>query len=206
IAVGKEGVWVTSSTGELLLIDPGSNRVTFAYPIGNGAEGVAVGAGRVWVANATDGTVSRFDPGTAGVHKIPVGSSPSGVPYGADAVWVANSLDGTITRIDPSTSAMRLVRVGNEPTALAIVGKSVWATVRPSPASHRGGTLRVLRAPPFAPLGDSADPASFRGDPVQWQMLSLTKDGLVAYRRIGGLAGDWGVLVLACSVTQQITD
>src|SRR5262249_46719189 len=79
IAVGKEGVWVTSSTGELLLIDPGSNRVTFAYPIGNGAEGVAVGAGRVWVANATDGTVSRFDPGTAGVHKIPVRSPPSGV-------------------------------------------------------------------------------------------------------------------------------
>src|SRR5262249_27671689 len=93
------------------------------------------------------------------------------------------------------------VRVGNEPTALAIAGKTLWATVLPSPASHRGGTLRVWSEPSFPGLGFSADPATFHGV-VQWQMLSLTNDGLVTYRRVGGLAGDRLVPDLATSLPE----
>jgi len=200
IAVGKRAVWVSSSTGELLLVDPDSNRVTQAYPIGNGPQGIAVGKGSVWVANSPEGTVSRFDPGTGRVEKIPVGSSPSGVAYGNGAVWVANTIDGTVSRIDPTNSSVRRIRVGSEPTALAIAGKDLWTTVLPSPASHRGGTLRVLRQPVVASLGDSADPASWRGSFSQWQMLSLTNDGLVTYRRLGGLVGNTLVPDLATSL------
>jgi ABC-type transport system substrate-binding protein/DNA-binding SARP family transcriptional activator len=201
IAAGKHGVWVTSSTGQLLFVDAGSNRVTQAYAIGNSPRGVAVGDGSVWVANSAEGTISRFDPGNPGrLKKILVGNSPSGVAYGNGAVWVANSLDGTVSRIDPSKDSVQEVRVGNEPTALAITDTHVWATVLPSPASHRGGTLRVLREPTVASLGDSADPAGWRGSFSQWQMLSLTNDGLVTYRRLGGLAGNMLVPDLATSL------
>jgi ABC-type transport system substrate-binding protein/DNA-binding SARP family transcriptional activator len=189
IAVGDDGIWVTSvSTGQLLLIDPRSNQVAQAVEIGNGPAGVAVGGGDVWVANAPDRTVSHFDPNTGSVAKIPVGSSPVGVAYGAGGVWVANSVGGTVARIDPNTGAVRTIRVGGEPSALTITGHNVWTTVLPASASHRGGTLTVVEGPPYGSAGYSTDPAGFGGI-SQWQMLGLTNDGLVTYRRVGGLQG-----------------
>jgi peptide/nickel transport system substrate-binding protein len=202
VAAGKSRVWVTSSTGQLLLVDPRSNKVSVTYQIGNGPKGVAVGNGSVWVANSEEGTVSRFDPGTGGVSKIPVGRSPTGVAYGAGAVWVANQLDGTVSRIDPRTSSVRQIRVGNEPYAVASDGEKTWVTVLPSPASHRGGTLRIAGGPSAARTGlQSKDPAVFDGI-GQWLMLSLTSDGLVSYRRVGGLLGDTLVPDLATSLPE----
>ena len=200
IAVGREGVWVTSvSTGQLLLVDPRTDRVTQAVEIGNGPAGVAVGGGRVWVANAPDGTVSRFDPDTGTVAKISVGSSPVAVAYGAGGAWVADSVGGTVARIGPRSRTARMIRVGGQPTALAITGAGVWTTVLASPASHRGGTLNIVEGPPYVSVGASADPAGF-GGLSQWQMLSLTNDGLVTYRRVAGLPGGTLVPDLATSV------
>lgn len=56
--------------------------------------------------------------------------------------------------------------------------------------------MRVLRAGGE----DSADPAAWRGILSHWLMLSLTNDGLVTYRRIGGLAGDTLVPDLATAL------
>jgi ABC-type transport system substrate-binding protein/DNA-binding SARP family transcriptional activator/streptogramin lyase len=189
IAIGRQGVWVTSpSTGELLLVDPKTNQVVQPTPIGNGPTGVALGSGAVWVANTPDGTVSRFDPGSGKVTKFPVADAPAGVAYGDGAVWVANGKDGTVSRIDPRTGSRRDVEVGNEPTSLAFAGGDIWTTVLPSPASHRGGTLRVVSYPNRRSLGsiDPAQPTAF----AQLPMLSLTNDGLVTYRRVAGLGGD----------------
>jgi len=187
IASGGEGLWVaSSSTGQLLLIDPESNRVSQSIAIGNGPQGVATGSGSVWVANSPDGTVSRYEPSSGRIHKLTVGDAPAGVAYGDDSVWVANSLDGTVSRIDPDTGSSRLIRVGNQPTAVAPVGAKAWVTVLPGRASHRGGTLRVAAGSYGAPY--SADPKAFAGL-IQWQLLSITNDGLVTYRRTGGLAG-----------------
>jgi YVTN family beta-propeller protein len=201
VAAGKNKVWVTSSTGQLLLVDPRSNTVSLSYPIGNGPKGVAVGNGSVWVANSEEGSVSRFDPGTGSVSKIPVGRAPSGVAFGAGAVWVANGLDGTVSRIDPRTSSVRQIRVGNEPFAVATDSKNTWVTVLPSPASHRGGTLRIAGGPAARTALRSIDPAVFDGI-GQWLMLSLTSDGLVSYRRVGGLLGDTLVPDLATSLPE----
>jgi len=192
IAVDNDRVWVTSSTGRLLLLDPATNRVTQAFPIGNDPQGVAVGSGSVWVANATEGTITRFDPRTGRIAKIPVGSSPSGVTYGAGSVWVANGLDGTISRIDPRTNVTRLIRVGSRPSSVAVGAKKLWLTVLASPASHRGGTLRIAGGASAFTQMTSIDPAVFDGV-GQWMMLSLTNDGLVTYRRVGGVSG--GMLV-----------
>jgi YVTN family beta-propeller protein len=200
IAVGDGSVWLTSQdTGELLGIDPADNRPSTAVSIAGGPDGLAVGAGGVWVAG-TDGTVARFDPWTGKVHTIRVGGAPTGVAYSGGAVWVANGLSGTVSRINPETGATHLVQVGNEPTDLAAAGNDVWATVLPSLASHRGGTLTIIGAelPPDHPFFPT-DPA-VAYDTVPWQMLSLTNDGLVGYRRVGGLAGDELVPDLAAAL------
>ena len=190
IAAGAGAVWVTSQqTGELLRVDPASSRPSQAIAIGQSPDGVAVGAGSVWVADA-DGTAARFDPRTGRVRTIRVGGAPAGVTYADGAVWVANGVSGTVARIVPGTGAVRLIRLGNEPTTLAAAGRHVWATVLPSPASHRGGTLTVVaQLPPDEGAGPPTDPAVAYYS-WAWQMLSMTNDGLVGYRRVTGLAGD----------------
>ncbi len=191
IAAGAGAVWVTSQdAGELLRIDPGDDRITRAIAIGQGPDGLAVGAGSVWVAD-TGGTVSRFDPRTGRVRMIKVGGVPAGVAFADGAVWVAGTVSGTVARIDPRTGAEQLIPVGNEPTDIAAAGNNLWATVLPSLASHRGGTLTVIEQlpPDEGPGPPPTDPAIVYYT-WAWQMLSLTNDGLVGYRRVPGLVGD----------------
>jgi DNA-binding SARP family transcriptional activator/streptogramin lyase len=200
IAAGDRGIWVSStSTGQLLLVDPDSNAVSQSISIGNGPQGVAVGGGSVWIANTPDGTVTRFDPGDGRIRKFSVGEAPTGVAYGDEGLWVAGGRSGAVSRIDPETGSIRSVETGNEPAAVAPVGRDVWVTVLPGSASHRGGTLRIALPPDGVP--NSADPTSFAGV-SQWQLLSLTNDGLVTYRRAGGLAGAELVPDLATAIPQ----
>jgi peptide/nickel transport system substrate-binding protein len=72
--------------------------------------------------------------------------------------------------------------------------------VLPSLASHRGGTLTAIaqQVPPGAPALP-ADPAVAYYT-LTWQMLSMTNDGLVGYRRVAGLAGDQLVPDLATTL------
>ena len=187
LAAGAQGMWVTSAdTGRLLLIDPGRNSVSHAFPIGGSPGGVAVGAGSVWVADSS-GTVSRFDTRTGRVRKTRVGGSPVDVTYADGAVWAANSLSGSVSRMDPETGSTRLVHLGNEPTALAAADGNVLVTVLPSLASHHGGTLTMIAQ--IARGDQPTDPAVTYALAIR-QMLSVTNDGLVGYRRVGGFAGD----------------
>ncbi len=67
----------------------------------------------------------------------------------------------------------------------------------PSLASHRGGTLTLIAQ--LSPHDQATDPASAYTIPM-WQMLSVTNDGLVGYRRTGGPAGDTLVPDLAAAL------
>src|ERR671935_340892 len=197
IAAGEQGMWVSStSTGQLLLVDADTNAVSQSVSIGNGPQGVAVGGGSVWVANTPDGTVTRFDPGDGRIRKLTVGDAPTGVAFGADGLWVASG-SGAVAQVDPESGSVRPVKTGNEPAAVAVVGRDAWVTVLPGSASHRGGTLRLAVPPDGIP--NSPDPADFT-NLAQWQLLSLTNDGLVTYRRAGGLAGDELVPDLATAI------
>lgn len=200
VAAAREGIWVASaSTGQLLLIDPHTNAVAQAKEIGGSLAGVAVGGGSVWVANTGEQAVSRFDPGTGAVTNVNVGKAPLGVAYGAGAAWAANTLSGTVARIDPRSNSVRLIRVGAAPSAVAVQRARLWTTVLAGPAAHRGGTLRIAEGPQFTSTGNSLDPAQFAGM-SQWQMLSMTNDGLVTYKRVGGLQGSTLVPDLATSL------
>jgi peptide/nickel transport system substrate-binding protein len=149
------------------------------------------------VANA-GGAVTRFDPRTDHERPFSVGGSPAGVAYADGAVWVANSLTGAVDRIDPRSGAVQHIHLGNEPTGLAAAGHQVWATVLPSLASHRGGTLTVLDYEGGL-QGGPTDPA-VADYTWAWQMLSMTNDGLVGYLRVAGLAGDQLVPDLATTL------
>jgi YVTN family beta-propeller protein len=189
VATGDGGIWVASGQdGQLLFVDPRRDRVTRAFSVGVSPDGVTVGGGSVW-ASDPGGTVARLNPATGRVQKIKVGGSPAAIAYADGAAWVANG-GGSVVRIDPRTRLIRSIQVGNEPSGLAAAGGKVLVTVLPSLASHRGGTL-TLDAPGTLVWGGHAwnDPA-LADDSVDWQMLAMTNDGLVGYRRVGGPAGD----------------
>jgi YVTN family beta-propeller protein len=196
VAAGAGGIWVASGQSrQLLLVDPHRDRVTRALPVGVSPGDVAVGAGSVWLSDP-GGTVARLDPATGSMQQIKVGGSPAAIAVTAGAVWVANGL-GSVLRIDPRTRLVRSIQVGNEPSGLAAAGGNVLVTVLPSLASHRGGTLTLDSQYVETSQQDfSSDPA-VAWDQLDWQMLAMTNDGLVGYRRAGGPAGDQLVADLA---------
>jgi YVTN family beta-propeller protein len=190
IAVGPGAVWVTTeATGTVLRLDPRSGTIVQPVSVGNGPTGIAIGEGAVWVANRVDGTLSRIDPATNSVSAtVPdVGVTPTAVAVGLGAVWVANSGDGTIARINPDTGRVdERIPVESSPNAVALAAGNAWATTLPSLARHRGGVLRVESRPL---LCDCVDPASPDPYPVGSTVISLAYDGLVTYRRVGGIGG-----------------
>jgi ABC-type transport system substrate-binding protein/DNA-binding SARP family transcriptional activator/streptogramin lyase len=187
LAAGDGGIWVTGAdTGELALVNPRTNRVSRAIPVGSSPAGAAVGAGSVWVAEAS-GAVARIDPRTGRVRTIKLGGEPAGIAYAGGAVWVTNSLGGSVVRINPRTGSVQPIRIGNQPAAVTAAGGVVLATVLPSPATHRGGTLTLIAN--LSPHDQATDPALAYTIPM-WQILSVTNDGLVGYRRTGGPAGN----------------
>jgi peptide/nickel transport system substrate-binding protein len=187
VAYGFGRLWVVSaSAGGLFAVDPRSGDVVERIPVGVDPEAVTVGAGSVWVANRADGTVMRIDPrARAVVDTIEVGHAPAALAAAAGAVWVANSADGTLSRIDAGAGkVVRTVRLANSPNGLAVSPRGVYVAVRSTGQSHRGGTLRVVS---FFGL-DFVDPAvAYSGD--SWSILAVTNDGLVSFRRVGGVEG-----------------
>ena len=126
-------------------IDPRSGTVVKPIKVGNGPVGLAVGAGAVWVLNRQDATVSRIDPATDTVEGlVRVGRDPTAIAAGESGVWVANGGEGSVWRIDPeSVRVSDKFPIGSSPSALVLAGDRLWTAALPSPASHRGGTLRV---------------------------------------------------------------
>jgi len=197
LAAGDHGIWITSAeTGRLLFVDPRTNQVSRVFSVGVSPGSVAFGAGSVWVADFA-GTVARVDPATGRARTILAGGSPAGIVYADGAVWVAGSHGGSVARIDPHTGSVRLIQVGNDPTALAAAGPDVLAMVLPSLASHRGGTLTIFSQ--LASYINPGDPAT-AWDITAWQVFSITNDGLVAFRHVGGPAGSTVVPDLATAL------
>jgi YVTN family beta-propeller protein len=188
VAVGFGSVWVTGqATGTLTRLDERSGNVLETLHVGAGAGAVTAGANGVWTANSLDGTVTQVDPATTGIRAtIPVDAGPNGVVAQPGAVWVSNGLAGTLSRIDPvRDTVVQTLKTGNAPQGLAQDAGKLFATVRASGPGHRGGTLTVLdRAGEI----DSIDPAVAYA-PVAWQVLAMTNDGLVTFKRVGGSAG-----------------
>ncbi|MBA2642951.1 MAG: hypothetical protein H0U82_08505 [Actinobacteria bacterium] len=185
VVVGYRRIWVVSpSSASVVALDPRSGRVLQRIGVGGEPNAVAAGADAVWVANRADDTVSKIDPRTTTVKDtIQVGRRPEGIAAGPEGVWVANGVDGTLIRLDPSTGeVVKTVRLDNPPRGVALAPQGVYVAVQSTGVEHRGGNLRVLTV--FGP--DSVDPAV-----AGWSgsFLLMTNDGLVSFRKAGGVEG-----------------
>ena len=197
VVVEGQSVWVANSAdGTVMQIDPGSNSVTRTVHVGNGPAALGAGSGVIWVANGLDGTASRIDVGSGSVTAtVPVGDGPGSVAISDGSAWVANQFGGTVSRIGPAGRVTDTVHVGNAPQGIAVAGANLWVTVAAAGRAHRGGTLLLesTQAPDFL------DPALTYA-PLSWQILAMTNDGLLGFRRVGGPDGATIVPDLATTV------
>jgi YVTN family beta-propeller protein len=190
ILATSDAVWTASeASGTVSRIDPTSGSVVGVIPVGNGPRSLALGSGSLWVANAFDGTVSRVDAGTDSVTAVVrVGRDPRAIATAGGRVFVANESDATISVIDPDGNrVVRTIALKNAPMGLAADGDRVWVSVRGGILNYRGGTLR---------FGSAFDEDGFRTldpmqawNPVGFAITTSVYDGLLAYKRAGGVEG-----------------
>jgi len=117
-------------------IDPSSNEVVAAIPVGDTPTSVVVGGGSAWVLNANEETISQVDARRRAVVKsFGSGRSPIELALGDGALWVAAQAS-TLVRIDPETYLSTTVRVPGDglsrtgalsPGWVAADRSSVWA-------------------------------------------------------------------------------
>ena len=130
---------IQPGANSVAVIDPETNHVIAAIPVGENPAAVAADDDAIWVASA-DNSVTRIDPKTKTVRQtIQAGDGPAGVAVTRNAVWVANGLDGTVARIDPeSNQVVDRIAVGNGPSGVATDGPAVWV------ANSADGTLSEI--------------------------------------------------------------
>ena len=168
------------------------------FRVGNGPSGIAVTKDGVWVANSLDGTVARLDPVTGSVTATrKVGAGPGTLVEADGALWVADEFAGTVTRIDPRNLSVRTIVTGSAPAGLAVMRGSLWATTRAAPTTHRGGTLTLVSSRDNGNDIDTIDPAMGGSS---YPVLTYVYDGLVGYKRVGGVDGSAVVPDLATSI------
>ena len=187
VAYTPEAVWVSVAPNSVARIDPDGPSVVFTQPVGSGPTSLLPAFGAVWVANHLDGTITRLEPSTGDPGAtIPVGQGPNALAAAGGSLWVGNQLEDTVVAIDPTTNDVaNTVPIGSAAASLAGDGDGVWLAVGTSATEHRGGTLTVSagdRAP------GSLDPARVY-DSEGWRILTITNDGLLAYKKVGGPDG-----------------
>ncbi len=187
VAYTPEAVWVSVAPNSVARIDPDGPSVVFTQPVGSGPTSILPAFGSVWVANHLDGTITRLDPSTGSSEAtIPVGQGPNALAAASGSLWVGNELEDTVVAVDPTTNDVaNTVPIGSAAASLAGEGDGVWLAVGTSATEHRGGTLTVSaedRAP------ESLDPARVY-DTEGYGILTITNDGLIAYKKVGGPDG-----------------
>jgi class 3 adenylate cyclase/ABC-type oligopeptide transport system substrate-binding subunit/streptogramin lyase/predicted Ser/Thr protein kinase len=104
-------VWSLNDGGSIAKIDPRTNEVVQAVPIGHDG-GWTVGDGSVWVANMDKPEVIRVNGQYGSITRISLpkpsdGSTanPQGIAYGAGSLWVGQGQ--RILRLNPTTGKVR---------------------------------------------------------------------------------------------------
>ena len=186
LANDGEELWVANAASRSVSRVVGGDEVQ-SVDVGEGPQAVAVGAGVTWVANFLDGTVSRIDPDTNSTDATPVGEGPTDLAFGGGFVWVSLGSAGSVKRIDPGSGSVTTIALGSYAGSVAVADGALWVSVRGAGSAHRGGTLTVVAPRDLVDEG-SIDPA-LAYDILTWGILSLTNDGLVGLRRVGGVDG-----------------
>jgi DNA-binding beta-propeller fold protein YncE len=152
LAIGREAVWLTSTRGLVVRIDPRTNRVVRMLHVDAPAVAVAIGAGSVWV--ETTGPLLRIDPRTnrvvARIGRI--GTSAGPVATAGRFVWLINgSGQPSLLRLDSRSGRIATV-IKQGPVAVDVASRAgaVWvAADQPSEAleidASSGRIIRTVR-------------------------------------------------------------
>ena len=202
VAWTDDGVWVSYSPDGVARIDPSTGTITHTQTVGTEPTAILSAHGSIWVANHLGGTVARIDPSSGDVvDLIPVGDGPNALASTSDSVWVTNEYDGTVMAIDVGTNDVtRTVALDATAASLATDGDGMWVAVGASGREHRGGTLRIAGG-----VIKTLDPA-IAYDTRAWQILTITNDGLLTYKRVGGIEGTTLVPDLASALPDVSAD
>jgi YVTN family beta-propeller protein len=191
LATRDSAALLTVGPNSVGVIDPKTNDIVAAIPVGIRPGPVAAGAGAVWVGNISDRSLTKIDPRKrSAVATFSLDRrTPTGLAVGEGAVWVAHGRRGELSRVEPQfgevTRAIALAtRPHGAPTGSVAVGAGfVWvafgdstlARIRPSAVRPSGSAL--TGASPAAVVADhgavwvanSADATVQRFDPSTFE-------------------------------------
>ena len=214
IAYGAGSLWVTNqSDSTVTRLDPATLQQDAPIPVGAGPVGIAFGDGAVWVANNLDGSLSRIDVADHEVtsRTVDADGGAYGVAVEGRNLWMTNEYAGTLSQVNTRRfTLVSTVATGGAPLGLAVSGDRLWfASAEAGQALHRGGTLKIA-AQGLDLFAGSRDPRVI--DPAtaydmwMWRLLAMTNNGLVGFRRTGGVGGALLVPDLATTLAVPTDD
>jgi len=182
LAADAGELWVASEVvSTVSLLDPATGATVETIPIPGGPSAIALDAESLWVA-AADGILTRIDRDTHRVaDTIDLGGHLNSIAITDDSVWVGDR-DGYVHRLGraPDSPPATKTATASSVAALAIVDGDIWVAGQASETNHRGGTLRILLTE-----RNDTDPLGVTPN----NTATLVADGLVGFRRVGGVAG-----------------
>jgi YVTN family beta-propeller protein len=128
------GARARASGDAVVAIDPETNRLVAAIPVGRTPSDVVVGGGAVWSLNAEARTLSRIDPGSRTMASFATGREPTGIAAGENAVWVGSGVDSS-RNVDAGVATSQLARIGARSRAIELT-----APVRRGHRASRGAS------------------------------------------------------------------
>ena len=146
IASDSRSVWLFTSEGTLVRIDPATNTIAASValtPATDAYQSLAGDRNGLWVTDWDTNKVLRFDPRTLkSTASIDTGSRQKGVLVTNAAIWVAQTRSGSVVRIDPKTNkVVATIPVGlagpSGPNWLAEGSGSIWVDVPNVPSVVR---------------------------------------------------------------------
>jgi YVTN family beta-propeller protein len=156
LAVGGGYVWATASeVGEVLRIDPGTDRIT-PVRVGGFPVGITVVAGKVWFVDRGRGELGRLDPRTLLPLGEPtrIGGAPAWLAPAGRYLFVGDATRGTVSRIDVRSgkavgTPIRVAPPAATAPGLAIAptGGSVWVSSFASSTLVRVSASSTTSAP-----------------------------------------------------------
>ena len=119
------------------VVEPESERIVAAIPVGRAPEQIVATRRAVWVANTIEETLTRIDPRSLLATKtVGLGFEPTGLAADGDSVWVAGGYDHQLWRVDgdgiarvKTTFVERIPQPGGferGPAGVAVGEGSVW--------------------------------------------------------------------------------
>jgi virginiamycin B lyase len=137
LTFGFGSLWVPlcGKPSSMVRVDPATNQIRAALPIGPaGPEGgIAASRDSVWIVTDDAGTLVRIDPVSNKVRQTisiaPGSYNPAfdGSTSGDGTVWITGGATNIVTAVDASSGAvLATVPVGPKPRFLAVGGGSIW--------------------------------------------------------------------------------